>query len=104
MKAIEDGEEKIRVPMRTEDLTLRFYMEIAWANLDGRLGTYTFSVQYVREIGRLHPIRMEAPAETFETARPSAWGNVRLFDELTNGGDRRFDELRNAPEVRRVLV
>lgn len=71
---------------------------------DGELGTYTFSLQFIREIGRVHPFRMEAPAETFETARASAWGNGAILDEIRNGSDSRFDELRNDPELRRFVA
>jgi hypothetical protein len=81
-----------------------FHIVFWYLKPDGRLGAYTFSLQYIREIGRLCPFRMEEPAQTFEIGRALAWGNVRLFDEITNGSESRFDELRNDAGVRRLLV
>lgn len=81
-----------------------FHVLFWYLTTEGKLGTYTFSLQYIREMGRLHPFGTKAPPETFETGRASVWGNVRLIDEIKNGSDSRFDELRNDSDIRRFLL
>lgn len=81
-----------------------FHIIFWYLGRDGKLGTYTFSLQYIREVGVLCPFRMEAPAKSFETGRASVWGNVGLFDEIKNGTDSRVGELREDPELRRFLM
>lgn len=81
-----------------------FHVVFWYLKPDRKLGAYTFSLQYIREIGMLHPYRMEEPPEIFEVGRAIVKGNVHLIDEIKNGSDSRFDELRNDPGIKRFFL
>jgi hypothetical protein len=81
-----------------------FHIAFWYLKSDGRLGACTFSLEFIREIGLVQAFKLEESDQTFEIGRAFAWGNIRLFDEIKNGSDGRFEELRNDPELSRLLV
>lgn len=80
-----------------------FHLPFWYVNQDGQLGATTISLAYVKERGMSQLFKMDEQPRAFETGRAFSWGSIEVFNELKQGNDARFEELRNEPGIRRLL-